>query len=79
MTAHTRPIGRVGEVPQVATFTIPASVPKGRYTLKFAVVDGTGEPAMNPAISGKDIPDRNAYGRYVLSEIEVRYHGQAID
>ena len=72
MTAHTWPIGPAGDVPQVATFTIPASVPQGRYTLKFAVVDGTGEPAMNLAISGKEIPDRNAYGRYVLGEIEVR-------
>jgi hypothetical protein len=72
MTAHQWPLGMAKDKVMKATFAIPAGVVPGTYTLKFAVVDRSGNPAMNLAISGKDIEDRNAYGKYVLGQISVR-------
>jgi|GEM_PF-4776086 len=52
-------------------FRVPDSVPEGWYVLKIAVVDFTGEPAMNLAIAGKDEPNPTLYGRYPLGQIYI--------
>jgi len=72
MTAHQWPLGITNDKLMSAKFKIPNQVVPGTYTLKFAVVDRSGNPAMNLAITGKDLEDRNTYGKYILGQISIR-------
>ncbi|MCP4804623.1 MAG: DUF4832 domain-containing protein [Proteobacteria bacterium] len=54
-----------------SAFTVPDSVPDGTYTLEVAIVDASGEPAVNLAIEGKHTEDPMTWGRYALGEVEV--------
>ncbi len=47
-------------------FSLPASLPPGRYDLRIAMVGADGRPAVNLAIEGGD-----EAGRYLLGMIEV--------
>ena len=70
--AHTWPLGPQDNKWTNTVFTVPASVAAGTYELRFAVVDDTGNPAMNLAIEGKDETDPTKYGRYKIGSITVK-------
>jgi hypothetical protein len=63
--------GVSGPFEVLSAIQVPANVGPGRYELSFAVVDETGEPAMNLAIQGKDRSSVNEYGRYKLGALDV--------
>ena len=72
-TSETWPLGPMTSAWGItSTFQTPSGQGLGSYTLKFAVVDASGNPAMNLAISGKDITDVNAYSEYILGAITVQ-------
>ncbi len=52
-------------------FTVPEEASAGVYTLEIAVVDGSGDPAVNLAIENKHSEDAFTWGRYALGEVEV--------
>jgi hypothetical protein len=70
-SAHTWAPGPISDVGVASNFTVPTDLPAGAYDLMFAIVDGFGAPAMNLAISGKDVTDVNAYGKYKLGTIQI--------
>ncbi len=72
LQVHTWPRGVQTNQLVTSTFVIPADLEPGWYLLKYAIVDKSGAPAMNLAISGKDITDANDYGRYSLGWIYVK-------
>lgn len=72
LPAHTWPLGPATDLQVSAAFIVPASTPVGSYELRLAVVDQSGNPAMNLAISGKDISDPDDYGKYVLGNLYVQ-------
>lgn len=72
LSAHNWSLGPKQDKLVAASFEVPAATPTGWYELRFAVVDRAGNPAINLAISGKDIADPNDYGRYVLGNVYVK-------
>lgn len=73
--AYTWSPGPSGPHAVTSTFTVPSATASGTYTLEFAVVDASGNPAMNLAIDGKNtigITDPgNDYSSYVVGAITI--------
>jgi hypothetical protein len=70
--ANHWPVGpQADQAVNVSGLKVPMNTASGWWTVKFAVVDTTGEPAMNLAIDGKEIADPNLYARYRLGEVFV--------
>ncbi len=75
LNAHTWSAGPSGPHPITSTFSVPSTVLPGTYTLHFAVVDASGNPAMNLAIDTKSTSGLadpiNDYNYYSLGNITV--------
>lgn len=73
--AHLWAHGPSGPHAVTSTFTVPQSVAPGTYMLQFAIVDASGNPAMNLAIDDKDtagLSDAvNDYGYYNLGTVDI--------
>ena len=72
LPAHTWAVGPVDSKKITSSFDIPIGIEPGWYVLKFAVVDRLGRPAMNLAISKKEIDDVHLYAKYDIGEIWVK-------
>jgi hypothetical protein len=75
LDADSWPAGPSGPHAIRSRFVIPARTAPGSHTLQFAVVDATGNPAINLADSGKDTTGladpRNDYGWYEVGPITI--------